>query len=78
MPVYHETLDDIRGVLYAKDLLLALGPDGCAIGGSRGARHDRAYWVPETKPLESLLIEMRNRTHIAHGRRRVRRHRRAS
>jgi putative hemolysin len=64
MPVYHETLDDVRGVLYAKDLLLALGPDGCSIVvPSELARP--AYWVPETKPLESLLIEMRNRTHIA-------------
>jgi CBS domain containing-hemolysin-like protein len=64
MPVYHDTLDDIRGVLYARDLLLALGPDGCTIAvPSELARP--AYWVPETKPLESLLIEMRNRTHIA-------------
>ncbi len=64
MPMYHETLDDIRGVLYAKDLLLALAPEGCTpVDLTQIVRE--AYWVPETKPLESLLIEMRNRTHIA-------------
>ncbi len=64
MPLYHETLDDIRGVLYAKDLLLALGPEGCTTVVLTDLARE-AYWVPESKPLESLLIEMRNRTHIA-------------
>ena len=65
LPVYHETLDDIRGVVYAKDLLLAIGPDGCTTVNLPAQLARPPYWVPETKPVEALLIEMRNRTHIA-------------
>jgi CBS domain containing-hemolysin-like protein len=62
LPVYHETLDDIRGVLYAKDLLAAVvGDEG--VRPSHIAR--RAYFVPETKPVRELLFEMRAKTHIA-------------
>ena len=63
LPVYHGTVDDIRGVLYAKDLLVA-----CASGtGAQkiAALVRPAYFVPETKPVEELLVEMRTRTHIA-------------
>lgn len=63
VPVYHDTVDDIRGVLYAKDLLRTLadgGVDRLAVGLAR-----EPYFVPETKPLEELLVEMRERTHIA-------------
>jgi CBS domain containing-hemolysin-like protein len=64
IPMFHETLDDIVGVLYVKDLLLALGPDGCT-PVSPAAIARPAWFVPESKPVEALLIEMRNRTHIA-------------
>ena len=63
LPVYHETTDDIRGVLYAKDLLIALSSgnaNGSVVGLSRAP-----YFVPETKPVEELLLEMRAKTHIA-------------
>ena len=64
LPVYHETLDDIRGVLYAKDLLVCIGSESCpAVVGSI-ARN--AYFVPETKPVDEMLVELRQRkTHIA-------------
>lgn len=62
LPVYHDTLDDIRGVLYAKDLLAALAHNRDVVP-ARIAR--RPYFVPETKPVQELLIEMRARTHIA-------------
>jgi putative hemolysin len=63
VPVYHDTLDDIRGILYAKDLLPHLA-DGSA--GMRPIDLVRpALFVPETKPIEDLLREMRRRTHIA-------------
>ncbi|MBE0417033.1 MAG: HlyC/CorC family transporter [Coriobacteriia bacterium] len=62
LPVYHGTVDDIRGVLYAKDLLAAIVRDP----GVRPASIARpAYFVPETKLVEELLMEMRTRTHIA-------------
>lgn len=63
VPVFHDTLDDIRGILYAKDLLphLAAGsPEKRPIDLVRPA-----LFVPETKPVEDLLREMRRRTHIA-------------
>ena len=63
IPVYHSTIDDVRGVLYAKDLLKALvegAADTPVIGLAR-----QPYFVPETKPVEELLVEMRERTHIA-------------
>ncbi len=63
LPVFHETTDDIRGVLYAKDLLVALGSgqaDGPIAPLARAP-----YFVPETKPVEELLGEMRSKTHIA-------------
>ncbi|MDY0088567.1 MAG: hemolysin family protein, partial [Coriobacteriia bacterium] len=62
LPVYHDTIDDIRGVLYAKDLLAAVVKDP-SVAPARIAR--RAYFVPETKPVEELLMEMRTQTHIA-------------
>jgi putative hemolysin len=64
LPVYHETTDDIRGVLYAKDLLVALAA-GNANGNPIAALARTPYFVPETKPIEELLAEMRSRTHIA-------------
>jgi CBS domain containing-hemolysin-like protein len=63
LPVYHDTVDDVRGVLYAKDLLSAVangGSDRLAVELARSP-----YFVPETKPVEELLVEMRERTHIA-------------
>jgi putative hemolysin len=63
LPVYHETVDDILGVLYAKDLLIFLGRGSVDAQLSKIAR--TPYFVPETKPVEELLIEMRSKTHIA-------------
>lgn len=63
LPVYHDTVDDVRGVLYAKDLLLRLGDGREGISIAELARP--AFFVPETKSVEELLLEMRNRTHIA-------------
>ena len=63
LPVYHDTVDDVRGVLYAKDLLLRLGDGRAGISIADLARP--AFFVPETKSVEELLLEMRNRTHIA-------------
>jgi putative hemolysin len=64
LPVYHETLDDIVGVVYAKDLLLQLrGGDCTRVRPADIAR--AAYFVPETKPLEELLVEMRRKAHMA-------------
>ncbi len=63
VPVFHDTLDDVRGVLYAKDLLRCVGDASC--GRSVTDHMREALFVPETKPVEELLREMRHRTHIA-------------
>jgi len=63
LPVYHGTIDDVRGVLYAKDLLVAamMSAEPLSVGDLARA----PYFVPETKPVDELLLEMRTRTHIA-------------
>jgi len=63
IPIYRGTVDDIRGVVYAKDLLAAAMIRDSAASVSQLAR--RPFFVPETKPVEELLVEMRTKTHIA-------------
>lgn len=64
LPVYHETVDDIKGVLFAKDLLPCVGTRECPASVEPLIRE--AYFVPETKPVDELLVEMRQRkTHMA-------------
>jgi len=67
VPVYEENLDNIVGILYAKDLLPYLMP-GAAAPASIDIRMlaRPATYVPETKPVDELLHEMRtNHVHIA-------------
>ena len=50
IPVYQDSIDNIRGILYIKDLLPHLSP----------------YFVPETKKIDDLLREFQeNKVHIA-------------
>ncbi|MHB1450974.1 MAG: hemolysin family protein [Coriobacteriia bacterium] len=64
VPIYRETLDDILGVLYAKDLLSCIGDSTCPDTVAPFVRE--AFFVPETKPVDELLVEMRQRkTHMA-------------
>lgn len=63
IPVYQDNSDNIRGVLYIKDLLLHLGkPDTF-----RWQSLIRPpYFVPETKKVDDMLREFQNnRVHIA-------------
>ena len=67
VPVYQENLDNIVGILYAKDLLPYLMP-GAAPASQIDIRAIArpATYVPETKPVDELLHEMRvNKRHIA-------------
>ena len=67
VPVYEENLDNIVGILYAKDLLPYLMP-GAAPASQIDIRAIArpATYVPETKPVDELLHEMRaNKRHIA-------------
>ncbi len=63
-PVYRDTLDNVVGILYAKDLLHYLVREGKELNLDRIIR--KPYFVPETKKLDSLLREFqRRRVHIA-------------
>ena len=63
MPVLANTYDDIRGILYAKDLIPHLGK-GDNFKWQTLIRS--AYFVPETKKIDDLLQEFRkNKIHIA-------------
>lgn len=63
-PVYEESLDQIVGVLYAKDMLRYVGSDGDAFD-IREVMRD-ALLVPESKPVQELLAEFKaTKVHIA-------------
>lgn len=63
IPVYRETIDDVAGVLYVKDLLLAFAK-GEAIDLSKMIR--KPFFVPDSKRIDSLLREFKRRhVHIA-------------
>ena len=64
VPVYKETIDNIVGVLYAKDLL-RVGRTPDPINSLRELLRP-ANFVPESKKLDALLAEMQaGRIHIA-------------
>ncbi len=63
MPVYSETEDNIRGILYIKDLLPHL-KKGDSFRWQSLIRP--AYFVPETKMIDDLLADFqKNKIHIA-------------
>jgi putative hemolysin len=59
IPVYEENLDNIIGVLYTKDMLKQLREDHNSLPIRDLVRP--AYFVPETKKLDDLLREIRQR-----------------
>jgi CBS domain containing-hemolysin-like protein len=64
IPVYNETIDNIAGILYVKELLpfIAHKPRKFEL---RKMLH-RQYFVPETMPLDDLLVEFkRRRLHLS-------------
>ncbi len=64
VPVYEENIDNIVGLIYAKDLLSEIGQDASDFKLRDKMRE--AYFVPETKPLRVLLHEFQNqKLHIA-------------
>ena len=64
MPVYDETPDNIKGILYAKDLLPYIGNRDNTFKWQTLVRP--AYFVPETRMLDDLLEDFRmKKMHMA-------------
>ena len=64
LPVYNKTVDDIIGVLYAKDLLGQIVGNGQTVSAGNAMR--KPYFVPESKRVDELLHEFqRRRVHLA-------------
>lgn len=64
LPVYHKTVDEVIGVLYAKDLLGQVVRNGRTVDAGKAMR--KPYFVPESKRVDELLHEFqRRRVHLA-------------
>ncbi len=64
IPVYEGTVDNIIGLLYAKDLLKSWGTTDCQIKLCNLMR--QPFFTPETKTLEHLLQEFKKKkVHLA-------------
>lgn len=65
LPVFDENIDDIIGLLYAKDLLNLLHNGGLAGHNARELVRS-AHFIPETRPADDLLRDMQARNiHMA-------------
>lgn len=60
VPVYEGTIDNIVGLVFAKDLLDEIGKDPAAF--TLRDRMRTPYFVPESKPLRDLLHEFQTQT----------------
>lgn len=64
VPVYEDTVDNVVGLLYAKDLLTVQEDEDLIINHRDMLR--LAYFVPEAKKVDDLLAEMQTRSmHMA-------------
>ncbi len=59
VPVYEDTIDNVIGLLYAKDLLAVVDGKDTIAAQRRLLR--QAYFVPEAKKVDELLAEMQSR-----------------
>jgi CBS domain containing-hemolysin-like protein len=67
LPVIGKSTDDIRGVLYLKDVARILHESPAKVAATKSADVARpAIFIPESKPVDDLLREMQlSSTHIA-------------
>jgi len=59
VPVYEDSIDNVVGLLYAKDLLAVV--DGSDTIAAQRQLLRQAYFVPEAKKVDELLTEMQSR-----------------
>jgi CBS domain containing-hemolysin-like protein len=66
VPVIGEQVDDLKGVLYLKDLVRRMQDDPAAAEAPAGSLVRPAVFVPESKPVDELLRELQaGASHIA-------------
>ena len=64
LPVFHESFDQIRGLLYIKDLVPYLGQPNPSVTWQEMLREP--YYVPESKKIDDLLKEFQEKkVHMA-------------
>lgn len=64
IPVYGDTEDDIRGILYSRDLLPYIGKEDASFEWQKLIR--KPYFVPESRMIDDLLEDFRKRKiHLA-------------
>lgn len=64
VPVFEETIDNIVGIVYAKDILIEMAKEKMDISLQKLVREP--YYVPETKRVSELLKELqKQRMHMA-------------
>ena len=59
IPIYKDSMDNIKGILYAKDFIPYLMGSRPNVNLQMIAREP--FFVPETKPIDELLAEFKNR-----------------
>jgi len=60
-PVYQENMDNVVGILSVKDVLMARAKDGFDKDGTIDELVRPAYFAPETKRINDLFAEMRDK-----------------
>ena len=59
IPIYKESMDNIKGILYAKDIIPYLMGSRPNVNLQMIAREP--FFIPETKPIDDLLAEFKSR-----------------
>ena len=59
IPIYKDSIDNIKGILYAKDIIPYLMGSRPNINLQRLAREP--FFIPETKPIDDLMKEFKSR-----------------
>ena len=62
-PVFHESMENVTGVLSVKDVLLGLGEGKLGAKDSVTSELRPAYFVPETKPVSDTFEELQRGGH---------------
>lgn len=66
VPVVGDSEDDVRGVVYFKDVVARLQVEGAEDGGTVADVMRDAYFVPESRPADDLLRDLQAaRSHMA-------------